>query len=50
MGWGGVADKHVFLMQLSVSLVGGELAKLCVVTLGMADWKRKPNRVPADCS
>lgn len=47
---GGFADKHVFLMQLSVSLVGGELAKLHVATLGMADWKLRPSRVPADCS
>lgn len=27
-GGGGGVDKHVFLMQLSVSLVGGELAKI----------------------
>ncbi len=32
----------MFLLQLSVSLVGGELAKLHVATLGMADWKLCP--------
>lgn len=41
---------HVFLMQLSVSLVGGELARLNVATLGMADWKLRPSCVPADYS
>lgn len=33
----GLIDKHVFLMQLSISLVGGDL-------------KLRPNRVPAVCS
>lgn len=33
------ADKHVFLVQLSISLVREKPAKLHVATFGMADWK-----------
>lgn len=46
----GFADKHVFLMQPSISLMGGEIAKLHVATLGMVDWKLRQSCVPADCS
>lgn len=44
------ADKHVFLVQLSISLLGEKPAKLHVATFGMADWKLKPSHVLADCS
>lgn len=40
----------MFLVQLSISLVGEKPAKLHVATFGMADWKLKPSHVLADCS
>lgn len=44
------ADNHVFLVQLSISLVGEKPAKLHVATFSMADWKLKPSHVLADCA
>lgn len=42
------ADKHVFLVLLNISLLGGAHAMLHMATFGMSDWKLRPSHVPAD--